>query len=317
MSLRALSLKPVNKSKSNTKLAEKAVFKSSDQPLYANSARESVYRYYKSSTQDYLKYYQTGWHQDMHYGFQRGLPKGGNPTENLVRYMAEFAQVKKDDFVLDCGCGVGGSSLWLASHIGCKCSGLNLMELQLKLARQYTLTRGQQARCIFINGDFTQLPIKPNSYDVIWAIESSCHAPDKARWVKDMFSILKPGGRLIVADGFCAEGVNGTSGSSSFSPYNKFLKGWAVPNLASPQSFLSYFNNAGFSSVRSEDISPDIAPHALMIFRFGLIFIPLRWVLLKLSLTSPEKYGNAVATYYQYLTFRKALWSYQIFCGVK
>jgi hypothetical protein len=55
-------------------------------------------------------------------------------------------------------------------------------------------------------------------------------------------------------------------------------------------------------------------PHARAIFRFGLLFIPVRWALARLGLTSLEKLGNAYATYHQYLTFRQGLWEYRAYC---
>src|SRR5258708_3016677 len=99
--------------------------------------KEKVRNYYKAATEDYLKYYQSNWHHHMHYGFERNLPKGGNPTENLVQYMAKIAGIQKNHIVLDAGCGVGGSAIWLAQHIGCCSIGITLMEMQARLAKGF------------------------------------------------------------------------------------------------------------------------------------------------------------------------------------
>src|SRR4051812_40646006 len=78
----------------------------SEVPRLAKDIKEKVHRYYDATTEDYLKYYQTDWHHHMHFGFDRDLPKGGNPTEHLVRYLAKIAGLKAGDAVLDSGCGV-------------------------------------------------------------------------------------------------------------------------------------------------------------------------------------------------------------------
>jgi cyclopropane fatty-acyl-phospholipid synthase-like methyltransferase len=276
--------------------------------------KQKVHKYYTASTEDYLRYYETDWHHHMHYGFERDLAKGGNPTENLVRYMCKKAQVSTSDLLLDAGCGVGGSAIWISKNLKSRTVGINLMEMQLKLAQGFSIKAGTNQNTVFCAGDFTRLPFKKQTFDVIWAIESSDHAPDKAAWVQGMYELLKPGGRLIVADGFRSEQPFSQNEERD---YTRFLKGWAVPHLATANEFKEYFERVGFKSTELEDITSDVMPHGRAIFRFGAIAIPIRWVLYKLGLTSSEKLGNAVATWYQYTTLKKGLWTYQIFLGTK
>jgi SAM-dependent methyltransferase len=277
------------------------------------AAKERVRRYYLASTQDYLKYYATSKHQHMHYGFDRDLPKGGSPTGNLVRYLGEVARIRAGERVLDAGCGVGGSLFALAAARGIVGVGLNLVEMQCGLARGFARERGLQEQVRFVCGDFMRPPFAPESFDVVWAVESSDHAPDKREWVLQMARLLRPGGRLIVADGFRAEGAFDVRQEAA---YDLFLKGWAVPHLARGSEFASAFREAGLSVVR-EDITADVMPHATAIWRFGLIFVPLRKLLLRLGLTSREKLGNAEATLHQHSTLKEGLWTYEIFCGTK
>jgi len=293
----------------------------------------AVRRYYVAATEDYLKYYQAHWHHHMHYGFDRGLPKGGNPTENMVRYLAEIAGLGEGDRVLDAGCGVGGSSILLSRAFGCRCVGITLVEGQARLARGFaakgeaggipavrasghTAASGRErpeppAAARFVTNDFNSPSFKPGSFDVVWALESFDHADDKEAWIRTMFGLLKPGGRLVIADGFRTATP---ASESQASAYARFLAGWAVPHLCSVTELESYAARAGFEPFHGEDISADVMPHARAIFRFGLLFIPLRWMLAKAGLTSAEKLGNAYATYFQYRTFKQGLWTYGAFC---
>lgn len=283
----------------------------------SRDVKDKVRRYYRAATEDYLKYYEADWHHHMHYGFERDLPKGGNPTENLVRYMARLAGLldargegEPPLQVLDAGCGVGGSSIWLARNAGCRCVGITLMESQARLARGYA-ARGKAAGARFAANDFTLPAFKPGTFDVVWALESFDHAPDKAAWLREMHALLKPGGRLILADGFRAPGPMDPALAKD---YARFLSGWAVPHLCTLEELTSWARSAGFETLHAEDISADVLPHALAIYRFGLLFIPWRWVLRKLGLTSEEKLGNAYATFHQYRTLKRGLWTYGAYC---
>jgi tocopherol O-methyltransferase len=258
----------------------------------------------------------------MHYGFDRDLPRGGNPTEHMVRYLAGIAGLKAGDRMLDAGCGVGGSSIFLAKELGLDCVGITLMESQARLARGFSarslyagnVSAGSvsvRGRARFAVNDFHVPSFKPSTFDAVWALESFDHAIDKRAWVAAMFGLLKPGGRLMIADGF-RTGV--PRDRSQAKAYEAFLAGWAVPHLCTPGEIVRWAEEAGFAVAHSEDISADVMPHARAIFRFGLLFIPVRWALARLGLTSREKLGNAYATYHQYLTFKRGLWEYRAYC---
>lgn len=277
----------------------------------AAEIKARVHRYYDAATEDYLKYYQTGWHHHMHYGFDRDLPKGGNPTEHMVRYLARIAGLRKGERMLDAGCGVGGSSIFLAREWGVRCVGITLVESQARLAAGFA-RKGVPgpAHARFAVNDFHVPAFKPGSFDAVWAVESFDHAVDKRAWVASMAALLRPGGRLIIADGFrAADPADGKQAEA----YRGFLDGWAVPHLCTAAELEAYAAAAGLATSHAEDISADVLPHARAIFRFGLLFIPVRWALAKAGLTSREKLGNAYATYFQYRALKMGLWRYSAF----
>ncbi len=278
----------------------------------AREIKAQVHRYYAAATEDYLKYYQTGWHHHMHYGFDRDLPRGGNPTEHMVRYLAQIAGLQSGEKLLDAGCGVGGSSIFLARAMGLDCVGITLVESQAKLAKGFAAkSAAPQGRARFSVNDFHVPAFKPGSFDVVWAVESFDHAVDKRAWVESMYELLKPGGRLVIADGFRATAPRDAAQAQA---YAGFLAGWAVPHLCSARELEEYAAGAGFDPVHGEDISADVLPHARAIFRFGLLFIPVRWALARLGMVNREKLGNAYATYFQYRTLRRGLWAYCVYC---
>ena len=126
-----------------------------------------------------------------------------------------------------------------------------------------------------------------------------------------MATLLRPGGRLILVDGFRKEG---SFSSREEKDYKAFLRGWAVPHLCTHSELRRWALKAGLEESHGEDITADVMPHASAISRFALIFVPLRLLLLALRLTSLEKLDNAAATWRQYRTLKQGLWNYSLFC---
>ncbi len=61
-------------------------------------------------------------------------------------------------------------------------------------------------RVCVIQGDYEDTILPRNSYDGVYALESSCHArgADKGALLAEAHRLLRSGGRLVVADGFLA-----------------------------------------------------------------------------------------------------------------
>ena len=150
-----------------------------------------------------LPYYKYLWSKEanaLHYGFWDKETR--NVQEALLnenKFLAEAADIKVTDKVLDAGCGIGGSSIWIAKNIGADVVGITLSEKQLgeakKLAAENNLN--SKVKLDFRLGDYLKIGFSDNAFDVIWAIESVCHTEDKADFLKEAYRILIPRGRLV------------------------------------------------------------------------------------------------------------------------
>src|SRR5690606_28848402 len=98
----------------------------------------------------------------------------------------------------------------------------------------------------------------------------------KAAWVRAMAPLLKPGGRLVIADGFSGRAPANAAESQSFA---YFLKGWAVPHFCSFDDVQAAARAAGLTVTHAEDITPDVLPHGWKIFRLGPLIVPWRRLL--------------------------------------
>merc|ERR1719197_2120542 len=102
--------------------------------------------------------------------------------------------------ILDCGCGIGGTSRYIAKKVGDKGSvtGITLSKEQVKRGTQLCSERNI-SNCELRVMNALNMEFPDNSFDVVWACESGEHMPDKKRYVEEMARVLKPGGRIVIA----------------------------------------------------------------------------------------------------------------------
>ncbi|KAJ8606608.1 hypothetical protein MRB53_040837 [Persea americana] len=104
--------------------------------------------------------------------------------------------IQKGQSVLDVGCGVGGPAREIATFTGANVTGLNNNDYQISRAEAYCARRNLSQQCNFVKGDFMQMPFEDATFDMVYAIEATVHAPKLEGVYGEIFRVLKPGGTL-------------------------------------------------------------------------------------------------------------------------
>ncbi len=168
------------------------------------------------------------WGEHIHLGYysteerQRGAYKKDfvQAKVDLTRKLMEWGGVKGSiesgffsttrRMVLDVGCGIGGTSCYLASKLGETSLVIGITISSAQVARAIQLAKEKQIQNVeFYVMDAMDMTFPDEYFDLVWACESGEHMPDKFRYVKGMVRVLKPGGRLIVAT-WCQRDGTGT-----------------------------------------------------------------------------------------------------------
>ena len=277
------------------------------------SYRDEIVDYYDNCEVDYRILWRLDRCLSLHYGYWDETTE--RVSEALIReieVLSQRAAISAEDRVLDAGCGVGGSAIWLATEIGCATTGITLSEHQVNECRKHAEQRGTSEKTDFQVADFTNTGFDDASYDVVWAIESVCHAEDKQDFINEAFRVLKPGGRLILADFFATkEKFN----EEEHKLMDDWLSGWSVKSLAYTPNFHSGLETAGFTNIDYQNATENVRPSAKELYQYSL-------ALKKASETvtfgrNERQDGNVRAVNCQYPALERELWSYGIFLAHK
>lgn len=277
--------------------------------------KQQIIDYYNDCEIDYKLVWKLSKSMAMHFGYWdnsiKHLVEALN-KENEV--LAQKARIKQSDYILDAGCGVGGSSIFLAKNFGCKVLGITITRGQVKKATKNAKKHQVDTLATFAEMDFNRTSFKNKTFDVIWAIESICHSPDKNKFIKEAYRILKPKGRLIVADGFASKN-NYIKSESDW--MQKWLQGWAVEFLETEENFKNYLKEAGFKNISYSNITKNVMPTSRRMYLLSypaIIFAKLGELL---GVRNKIQTQNVIAARYQYKALKSELWKYGIFYAEK
>lgn len=99
---------------------------------------------------------------------------------------------------MDFGCGIGTHSFRLAAQFGCRVTGIDICEGNLKVAMAECGKRGMEKSVFFENADIEKLPYKDLSFSLLWGRDILIHVKDLAGAFRECFRVLAPGGKMIV-----------------------------------------------------------------------------------------------------------------------
>nr|CAD1818582.1 unnamed protein product [Ananas comosus var. bracteatus] len=88
---------------------------------------------------------------------------------------------KKPKRIVDVGCGIGGSSRYLAKKYGAQCKGITLSPVQAQRAEALAIAEGLADKVSFQVADALEQPFPDGQFDLVWSMESGEHMPDKRK----------------------------------------------------------------------------------------------------------------------------------------
>ena len=157
--------------------------------------------------------------------------------------------------VLDVGCGIGGTSRYLAKKLGdaSLVTGITLSPEQVKRATALAEERGL-SNAKFQVTDALAMDFPDNSFDMVWACESGEHMPDKKKYIEEMARVLKPGGVMVVATWCQRDDGEKPFSKSDLKRLDYLYAEWTHPHFISIEAYRRLMEGTGvLDKVHTED----------------------------------------------------------------
>jgi ubiquinone/menaquinone biosynthesis C-methylase UbiE len=107
-----------------------------------------------------------------------------------------LSQIKAGHTVLEIGCGVGGTAIYLAEEAGCQVIGVDLSPGMVARSTERVQRRGLTNQIRFLVADAQDLPFDDGTFDAVIDESVTAFVVDKARAVAEYVRVTKPGGHV-------------------------------------------------------------------------------------------------------------------------
>jgi tocopherol O-methyltransferase len=227
--------------------------------IFANEPQDgrAVAAHYDSLDPWYLKL----WGEHLHHGFwTKGNESPERAVVQLVELLAERAALEHGAKVCDIGCGYGAPARLFSSQWGADITAFTLSQ------KQHAYAQSKDPLSTYILGDWFDNSLSSDTFDATFAIESSDHMTDKAKFFREMYRVLKPNGRMAVSAWLSKENPKEWEKKWLLEP---ICREGRMPSLGSPIDYLQFMKDAGFTDPKFEDISHQVKKTwSICAFRF-------------------------------------------------
>ncbi|KAL8642371.1 MAG: hypothetical protein Q9228_000924 [Teloschistes exilis] len=234
--------------------------------------KERIRHHYEQASE----YYYSLWGEHIHHGYFLDSNETKERAQvRLIQLLLDRAQLEKGIEILDVGCGLGGTSRFLARNHHCHVTGITISAKQVEMAIKLSADEANQDHATKAVGEsiklengsirFLELDAERMAehfptqavFDCVWITEAMSHLPDKQLFFQNAMKLLRPGGKLVVADWFRADDLTSSQLDADIKPIED---GMLLPPLCTQFQYTQFAEGAGLKVFSdSLDISKNVA----------------------------------------------------------
>ncbi|MBK8304194.1 MAG: class I SAM-dependent methyltransferase [Chloracidobacterium sp.] len=226
---------------------------------------DDITNYYNESYIGYSIFH--SWNGAIHMAISRN---GKFSKSDYFRQAEEAASLAKrqasSGLLLELGCGRGFNIGYLGHQLpDWTCVGVDFTERHINDATK----RYDEVKNVRFNvDDFHELSsIEDKSCDIILGVESVCHALDLQKVAATVAKKIKPGGKLIIFDGFRSSEQSDNAELEQAATLAEAAM--SVPKSPEVLAFCECFENVGFQLCENEDLSEAVMPNLVRLSDFA------------------------------------------------
>lgn len=206
------------------------------------------------------------WGEHMHHGYYGPTGKEKKDRRqaqiDLIEELLNWAGIGQAKEILDVGCGIGGSSLYLAQKFNARAVGITLSPVQASRATERALEAGLATDVQFQVADALDMPFADETFDFVWSMESGEHMPDKEKFLQECYRVLKPGGTFLMAT-WCHRPITPATGELTADEKQHLAdiyRVYCLPYVISLPEYEAIAQTLPFQNIRTADWSDAVAP---------------------------------------------------------
>lgn len=268
---------------------------------------DSIEDYYEDTWGDYRAIWMNGSNRALHFGYwDRAVTSHAESLIRMNELMAQSAGIQAGMRVLDAGCGVAGSAMWLAETVDVSVVGITISSDQMIRGRRYVRQRALQKSVTIELLDFIDTKLPESSFDIVWAQESLVHETDKEAFFKEMYRVLRPGGRIVLEDWYAGR-------PPRTNRERRLLRAWTdgchVAELVPACHVVQMAESAGFQSTEIRDLRPFVQKSVRRLRQTSLFLFPLMTFLYHRGVRSSVQHQHLRGAISATPAFERGLWS--------
>jgi cyclopropane fatty-acyl-phospholipid synthase-like methyltransferase len=171
--------------------------------------------------------------------------------DRITRKVTDTLGLRPGERVLDLGCGTGATAVHLAGTKGVRVTGVTISTVEARRAAERAAAAGLERAVDFTEGDYHALDLPGGGFDAVLALESLQNSTDLPRALAECYRMLRPGGRLTIAD-LCL-GAPGDPARLA-----AFMSALKLARLPSLPDWLALVREAGFQIEEYTECGPRV-----------------------------------------------------------
>ncbi|MFE0027839.1 SAM-dependent methyltransferase, partial [Amycolatopsis sp. NPDC059021] len=199
------------------------------------------------------------WGENLHHGYwddTSGDQSLEEATDRLTDKLSGMLTIRAGDRLLDIGCGNGEPAIRLGSASDIMVTGISISERQVERANDRAFKAELDDRVVFEYADAMDLQFPDESFDIVWALESLHHMPDRWHVIREAARLLRPGGQLAIGDFLLTPGPDGPEADAA--RVREVGKG--VVSVVDLAEYQAHLREAGLEPGAAEDVSKYTRP---------------------------------------------------------